>query len=588
MSRSKLPDKMNPQKMASLKHWGELPEYANIDQMLENVVVDCGWGQLIFGQTFKDPQELVQLLQHEQEGKRDLALYVRDPHVLISFAPQELFLDPSYTYRLIFSKKTFKRPDASGFSVSLIRTVEEGIEANAIFAQHNMIRVSRNFYSDTLDSKVVHVLVAKDDKTGAVLGVATGIDHRKAFNDPDNGSSLWSVAVDNQCPYPGVGERIVLEMARMFQKKGRDFLDLSVFYDNVQAISLYEKLGFEKIPVYCLKHKNCINEKLFSGPRIDENFNVYARVIVDEARRRGIVVDVLDAENGFFNLTFGGRSVTCRESLCELTSAIAMTLCQDKFLTQKRFRESGLSVPDQITAADRQAVIDFLHRYKRLVVKPSVGEQGQDVRVDLCSESEVFEAIGKISGPGENILVEQLVEGTDLRIIVIDFKVVAAAVRNPPQVTGDGQNTIQRLIEKLSRRRAAATEGESHIPLDDETVRCVRQSGYEMDTVLPLGLVLPVRKTANLHTGGVIQDVTPLLHPQLSQAAVEAAQALNIPVVGLDFMVPDVEGEEYYIIEANERPGLANHEPQPTVERFVDLMFPQTRPAGLTCSEFVL
>ena len=53
--------------------------------------------------------------------------------------------------------------------------------------------------------------------------------------------------------------------------------------------------------------------------------------------------------------------------------------------------------------------------------------------------------------------------------------------------------------------------------------------------------------------------------------------ALEIPVVGLDFMVPDVEGSDYAIIEANERPGLANHEPQPTAERFVDLLFPQTR-----------
>ena len=30
------------------------------------------------------------------------------------------------------------------------------------------------------------------------------------------------------------------------------------------------------------------------------------------------------------------------------------------------------------------------------------------------------------------------------------------------------------------------------------------------------------------------------------------------------------------IIEANERPGLANHEPQPTAERFVDMLFPHT------------
>jgi hypothetical protein len=31
-------------------------------------------------------------------------------------------------------------------------------------------------------------------------------------------------------------------------------------------------------------------------------------------------------------------------------------------------------------------------------------------------------------------------------------------------------------------------------------------------------------------------------------------------------------------IEANERPGLANHEPQPTAERFVDLLFPMSVP----------
>ena len=87
----------------------------------------------------------------------------------------------------------------------------------------------------------------------------------------------------------------------------------------------------------------------------------------------------------------------------------------------------------------------------------------------------------------------------------------------------------------------------------------------------------PVRRTANLHTGGTIHDVTARLHPKLAEAAVRASRALEIPVVGLDFMVPAIDGEDYAIVEANERPGLANHEPQPTAERFIDLLFPQTR-----------
>jgi D-alanine-D-alanine ligase-like ATP-grasp enzyme len=79
-----------------------------------------------------------------------------------------------------------------------------------------------------------------------------------------------------------------------------------------------------------------------------------------------------------------------------------------------------------------------------------------------------------------------------------------------------------------------------------------------------------------LHTGGTIHDVTEQLHPELVHAAENAARALDIPVTGLDFFVPDVTKPEYVIIEANERPGLANHEPQPTAERFVDFLFPRT------------
>jgi hypothetical protein len=79
----------------------------------------------------------------------------------------------------------------------------------------------------------------------------------------------------------------------------------------------------------------------------------------------------------------------------------------------------------------------------------------------------------------------QCVEGEDLRLIVIDYKVVAAAMRRPPRVIGDGASTIRELIERQSRRRAAATGGESIIPLDAETERCVAKAGYELDDVLP-------------------------------------------------------------------------------------------------------
>jgi D-alanine-D-alanine ligase-like ATP-grasp enzyme len=61
----------------------------------------------------------------------------------------------------------------------------------------------------------------------------------------------------------------------------------------------------------------------------------------------------------------------------------------------------------------------------------------------------------------------------------------------------------------------------------------------------------------------------------VADACRRASEVLDIPVVGLDLLVPDVEGPDVFV-EANERPGLANHEPQPTAERFIDLLFPRT------------
>jgi D-alanine-D-alanine ligase-like ATP-grasp enzyme len=83
-----------------------------------------------------------------------------------------------------------------------------------------------------------------------------------------------------------------------------------------------------------------------------------------------------------------------------------------------------------------------------------------------------------------------------------------------------------------------------------------------------------VRRTANLHTGGTIHDVTDEVHPRLVEAAIRAARAIDIPVAGIDFMVRSPYDPDYVFIEANERPGLANHEPQPTAKAFVDSLFP--------------
>jgi len=542
-----------------------------------NVITVCGWGRLIAGHTFSDPADIAAALLQEAPGQRDIAFYLDKPHVVVSHAPAQLFIDPSETFRLALNAYTPQRATRRGYTIRRLRSRADVAAINAIYRARRMVPVDpARVWGQRAERQIVYAL-AEDSQTGDVIGVAMGLDHAEAFADAEPGASLWALAVSPQASHPGIGEALTRYLAEYFQARSRAFMDVSVLHDNASAIALYRKLGFQNIPVFAVKRRNAINEPLFSErSQQADGLNPYARILVDEAQRRGIRVEVVDAEHGYFKLNHGGRSVVCRESLSELTSAVAMSRCADKRVTVRLLERAGLSVPRQALAADPEHNAAFLREIGAIVVKPIDGEQGKGITVNITSSEEMETAIENASQFGERVLLEQFCEGKDLRIVVINHQVVAAALRKPATVVGDGQSTITELIEKQSRRRAAATGGESRIPLDAETRRCVASHGHGMDDVLPFGQSLAVRKTANLHTGGTIHDVTDQLHPTLRQAAEQASRVIDIPVTGLDFLVPAVDGPDYVIIEANERPGLANHEPQPTAQRFIDLLFPLT------------
>ena len=412
-----------------------------------DVALDCGWGRLLFAQTFDSPPALAAALLEEGPERRDIAAYVRQPHLVLAAAPQDLFLDPSHTYRLDLSTYRSSRKRAPDFIVRLLGSRADDDAVNRIYLARGMVPAPAGFLFDHRDSRTLVYLVAEDRPSGAVVGTVTGVDHRRAFDDPQHGASLWCLAVDPQATRPGIGEALVRRLAEYMQARGALHLDLSVMHDNAQAIELYEKLGFTRLSVFSVKRKNPINERLFVGAAPEADLNPYARLIVNEARRRGIGVEVVDAEGGFFRLTSGGRSILCRESLSELTSAVAMSICDDKAVARRTVERAGVRVPDQIEYASREQLAAFLARHGAVVVKPARGEQGRGVAAGITDLETALAAVERASAHSERVLVEQCAQGEDLRLVVIDYKVVAAALRRPPRVVGDGQASIRALIE---------------------------------------------------------------------------------------------------------------------------------------------
>lgn len=548
------------------------------DAMAKDVELELGWGRLIFGQTFADSESLAAALRREESGRRDICIYPREPHVVVAESPSEFFIDPSHTYRLRFTDSDPEGTSLSGVTVRTLNDRSDADAMNRVYVRCGMVPAPVDVTWDNhLNADAVTYLVAVRDDD-AVVGTATGVDHELLFCDPERGSSMWTLAVDPAAALPGIGEALARAMAEHFRRKGRAYLDLSVAHDNAAAIALYEKLGFRRIPVMAIKRKNAINEPLFTPrPETIDDLNPYARIIADEALRRGIQVEVLDAETGEMRLTHGGRSVITRESLSEYTSAIAMCRCDDKRLTRRLVKEAGITVPRARLATFDEDDSAFVADVGEVVVKPTRGEQGKGITVGVTAgdgPDKLAEALARAREQHPEVLIEQRVAGDDLRLVVIDGKVVAAALRLPPEVIGTGDRTVRELIAAESRRRSEATGGESSIPLDEITEATVVEAGWAMDDVLPEGTRLRVRRTANVHQGGTIRDVTAQVNPELCRVAVAAADAIGIPVTGIDLVVPDVTGEDYVFIEANERPGLANHEPQPTAAALIDFLFP--------------
>ena len=170
--------------------------------MADDVVLDMGWGRLAFGHTFGDLRRIVDALRAEESGRRDICIYPRDPHVLVGLAPDELFIDPSYTYRLDLHRYRPRAELIRGVFVRTVTSEAEMAEINEIYALNGMVVGDAATMWRNHRTRAFTYLVAEDRRTGKIVGSVTGVDHALAFGDPESGTSLWCLAVHAQdAPY---------------------------------------------------------------------------------------------------------------------------------------------------------------------------------------------------------------------------------------------------------------------------------------------------------------------------------------------------------------------------------------------------
>ncbi|MDN4059001.1 cyanophycin synthetase [Massilia sp. YIM B02769] len=284
---------------------------------------------------------------------------------------------------------------------------------------------------------------------------------------------------------------------------------------------------------------------------------------------------------------WGSKQRRIQAAEIDATGAIAETIAQDKELTKKLLDAAGVPVPHGRTVTDPDDAWAAAQEIGLpVVVKPKDGNQGKGVTVNITTKEQITAGFHAASEFRDDIMVERYLPGHDYRLLVIGDKLVAAARREPPNVTGDGVHSVQQLVDIVNqdpRRGNGHSTSLTKIRFDDIALASLATQGMDADSVPPKGKRVILRNNANLSTGGTATDVTDDVHPEVAARAIAAAHMVGLDICGVDLVCDSVlkpiEDQNGGVVEVNAAPGLRMHlapsfgKPRAIGEAIVDMLY---------------
>jgi D-alanine-D-alanine ligase-like ATP-grasp enzyme len=144
----------------------------------------------------------------------------------------------------------------------------------------------------------------------------------------------------------------------------------------------------------------------------------------------------------------------------------------------------------------------------------------------------------------QKIIIQQQVEGEDYRLLMIGGKLAIATLRTPANVTGDGKSTLRELIEETNKDPRRDVKKPTHtlkpIKFDVMLDEFLTEQGLNLDTIPQKDEVVFVRKIASMSMGGMTEDATDKVHPQIKYMVESIAQSAKSFAFGIDVMCKDI------------------------------------------------
>lgn len=388
--------------------------------------------------------------------------------------------------------------------------------------------------------------------------------------------------------------RVALEGALAHHRDGRSAgevdagnwftADFERFYvEHLSSVERYATAPRPKPPEIDGKAANTFSDAKYIEPLPKDGTK--GHLLEREALRYGL------SSTRFPNGTFvvsdsAGRRMNFKWGRSPIASGVALSICSYKEATRRLLRRANVSVPlgRVFSVSEMETALDYADRIGYPVVcKPVAGLRGIGVVSDIRSREALVQALElyKRSELGnDDFVIEEHVPGEDYRIVVIGDEVVAAVVREPASVVGDGVHTIADLIEYKNRARLNNPHLSSRlIKISDSVKYQLELSGQTLGSVPPVGEKVLLANSANLSQGGDSFEVGQELHPTLREAAVRAVRAVpGLGFCGLDMLIEDhrkpLDEQRATVIELNAHAAIGSAqypmwgEPSPVARRF--------------------
>jgi len=309
--------------------------------------------------------------------------------------------------------------------------------------------------------------------------------------------------------------------------------------------------------------------------------------IIEEAESRGIPWIRLN-KYSLCQLGYGANQKRIQATVTSDTSSIGVEVACDKEDTKHLLGQAQVPVPKgEIIRTERGLKEAVKYVGYPVVLKPINGNHGRGITANVTNWEDALVAFEAAKAVSRSVIVEKYIRGEDYRLLVINYKLVAAAKRTPAHVEGDGSSTIQQLIDKVNedpRRGYGHEKVLTAIKVDDMTKAILEANELTLESVLPTGETLHLKDTANLSTGGTATDVLDLVHPSNVFMAERISKIIGLDICGIDVMTSDIsiplKKTGGAVLEVNAGPGFRMHLaptnglPRNVAAPVIDMLFP--------------